>query len=415
MNAAIRDRPAYRLTRHFFSGLFDLGFLTETGAESFERMIIGICTMFFSFGLLIVRVFMATHARLSALATPEPYRQALLADDAFIMALPMWIVAFVTVLVSHSLFPDETDFRVLMALPVTKGVIFGTKLLALALFTGLFIVASHIALVPLFVLLSLGRWTEHAFPARAAAFGVASLGASVVAVLGVTAVNGVLVLCAPRERLMSASAALRSAMLCALVLAVPLVGRLPAQALLFANGSEWLYAVPPAWFVGLERVLLGDSRPYFVHLAQLASAALFFVMVASVAAYALLYRHFDRVMLRPAAGPGPAHPFSWRPRTPHPAASPAYVAIRKFTGFTLRRSVLHQGVLVCLSAVGIGLVLSSLAAANLEGWIRNGGAPTAGLVNAVIWAPFALIFTVCLAVKAALVLPIEQRANWVFS
>ena len=70
----------------------------------------------------------------------------------------------VTVLVGHALFPDETDFRVLMALPLTERLIFGTKLLALALFAGLFIVAAHVALTPLFLLISMGRWAEHALP-----------------------------------------------------------------------------------------------------------------------------------------------------------------------------------------------------------------------------------------------------------
>jgi hypothetical protein len=173
-----RDRPSYCLTRHFLSGLFDLGVLSEAGADSFKRMIIGICAAFLSFGLLLARLFMVKYAGLASLDTPEPYRQAILADHAFLIAIPMWIVAFVAVLVGHSLFPDEIDFRVLMALPVTRRVIFGTKLLALALFTGLFILAAHAALAPLFALTSMGRWAGHAFLSRAAAYWVASFLAS---------------------------------------------------------------------------------------------------------------------------------------------------------------------------------------------------------------------------------------------
>ena len=40
--------------------------------------------------------------------------------------------------------------------------------------------------------------------------------------------------------------------------------------------------------------------------------------------------------------------------------------------------------------------------------------PSELLVSTVIWAPFALIFTVCLAVRVGLSLPIELRANWMF-
>ena len=396
----MKDHPVYRLTRHFFNGLFDLGFLSDDGTEAFERMIIGICALFFSFGLLLVRVFMATYANLRAHDTPDLYRQAVLGAEAFIMALPMWIVAFVTILVGHALFPDETDFRVLMALPVTERLIFGAKLLALALFTGLFVVATHIALTPLFLVISMGRWAEHAFVLRAAAFASASLGASVFAVLSVTAANGLLVLCLPRERLMGASAALRSAMLCVLVMALPFVGRLPAQGPRFASGSAWLYIAPPAWFVGLEQLLLGHTGSYVTHLAGLALAALALAMVTSAGAFAVLYRHFDRVMVRPAEGSAPRmrRISRWRPRW-RGQTEAAYAAIRSFTGITFRRSVLHQGVLVCVSAAGFGLVLNVLMMAGLEGWMRNGGAAPAGLVSALIWVPFALIFTISTAVR----------------
>ena len=60
----------------------------------------------------------------------------------------MLVVAFATLLVSHSLFPDETDFRVLLALPVSRRLVFLSKLAALALFAGIFIVASHVAMLP---------------------------------------------------------------------------------------------------------------------------------------------------------------------------------------------------------------------------------------------------------------------------
>src|SRR5207237_8014929 len=138
--------------------LVALGCVSEAGAVSFARMIIGICAAWFSFGLLLVRLFMVKYATLSALRAPAPYRQALLADHAFIITLPMWIVAFVAVLVGHALFPDETDFRVLMALPVTRRVIFGAKLVALALVPGLVITAADAALARLFMLTSMGRW-----------------------------------------------------------------------------------------------------------------------------------------------------------------------------------------------------------------------------------------------------------------
>ena len=56
----------------------------------------------------------------------------------------MWIVAGAVALVGQSLFPDETDFRILMAEPLSRSVVFGAKLAALLLFGGLFVVGSHV-------------------------------------------------------------------------------------------------------------------------------------------------------------------------------------------------------------------------------------------------------------------------------
>jgi hypothetical protein len=411
--ADFRDRPFYRLTRHFFGGLFDLGFLSEAGADSFERMIIGICAVFFSFGLLLVRVFIRRFHFLAALDTPEPYRWALLTGEMFTMALPMWIVAFVTILVSHSLFPDETDFRVLMPLPVTQRFIFSAKLQALALFTGLFILATHAAVAPLVLLMSFGRWAGHAWLLRMIAYALASGSASLFAVFAVTAINGLLIVCAPSGRLVTVATAIRSAMLCALVLALPLVAWLPAQGSRLAHGATLLYFAPPAWFLGLERVLLGEIEPYFVRLTQIAVAGLLLGTGIAVGSYTILYRRFDRVMLRPPAGPSSsarrwALP-GWRPRS-----SAATLAIRTFTMITLRRSALHQGIVVCLAAAGFGVVLNGLLSADIVGWLQRGGAPPAWLVGWVVWAPFPLMFSMTLAVRAALVVPIEPRANWIF-
>lgn len=412
----LRDRPWYCLTRHFFNGLFNLGFLSEAGADSFTRMLVGVCALFLTVGLLLVRLFAVKYASLSALHSAEPFRQALLPDHAFLIAVPMWLVAFVAVLVSHSLFPDETDFRVLMALPVSRRLIFGTKLLALALFTGVFVLAAHVALTPLLLLMSLGRWAEQAWPLQMAAFGVASLLASGFSVMVVTAMQGLLVMTAPGGRLLAASAALRSVVIGLLVVSLPLVLRLPGQARSFADGSSWLYIAPPAWFLGVERRLLGDhSRAHFIRLGQIAGFATTLAIGLAAGSYLILYRRFDRVMLRPAQGGVRAtRRVTWNRWRGPVRSRPVFVGIRLFTMMTLRRSILHQGILVALSAAGAGLVANSLMAAGLADWLAHGGTVSAVLMASVIWAPFTLMFVASLAVRMALEVPIEPRANWIF-
>jgi hypothetical protein len=411
----IRDLRFRHLTRHFFDGLFDFGFLSDAGVRSFVRTILGIFAALAGFGLLLTRVFMKRYGSFAGADSPEPYLQAIVADHAFLIAIPMWIVAFVTTLVGYALFPDETDFRILMGLPLTRRIVFAAKLAAVALFTGIFVVATELALSPLFLLSSFSSWAQRSWPVGAAAYLSASLIGSMFALLLVVAIHGVLVLLAIRGRMVAASALVRSGMLCALVLALPFLLRLPMQASRFADGASFLSFIPPAWFVGLEHTLAGDATPFLSGLSTIAVVATALVTAIAVTSYAMLYRHFDRVMVRPALSQASSLRRDRRALSvPHLSGRPIFRAIRTFVAITLRRSVFHQGIVVAISALGGGLVLNSFLNADLFGWMGTGGPPSQRLRDAVIWAPLALIFVACFAVRASLRVPRELRANWVF-
>jgi hypothetical protein len=409
---SLSHRPAGHLVRHFLSGLFDFGILSETGTASFKRTMLGIATVFLSLGLLLARVYLTRYGRLADEPTADPYQRAVLGDHALLIAIPMWTVAVVTVLIGHALFPDETDYRVLMALPVTRRAIFLSKLAAVVLFAGGFALAAHVALLPLAVLTAFNPWADPTVVARLAAYYGASLPASALAVLLVVAVHGALLALLPRERALAGSGLMRSLLLCALVFAFPALLRLPAAGSALMAGAFWTYLVPPVWFVGLEEWLLGAGRQYFQNLAATAAATL--VVAAGVAAssYALVYRRFDRVLLQ-AGQPSAAAVTRRTRRVPREARRPAFMAIRSFIAITLRRSLLHQGILIVLGAAGVGLAVNSLSGHLVDWWHRNGGPPES-LVSAVVWTPFALLLAASVAVRTTLVVPVEQRANWVF-
>jgi hypothetical protein len=408
----LEDRPWSLLTRHFFLGLFDFGGLSESGSDAFRRLLTGIVAVILTCGLLLVRIFMGKYAALSEIFTRRgPYLIAVLGDDALVIGLPMLVVAFATLLVSHALFPDETDFRVLLPLPISRAVVFLSKLLALVLFTGLFIAAAHAAMTPLVVTMSISRWSDHGVVRRLIAYECASIGASVFVLLALTALNGLLLMCVPRARLQAVSLWFRSAMLCVLVLSIPLVAKLPTIGPLAASESPLLYFVPPVWFLGAERLLLGSATPYFVRLCSIAVAAFVLALVIAVGSYAFLYSRFDRTILRPADAPT-------GPRRGLPSVlrrlddrRPAFAAISLFLRATLARSPLHQGVFVAIAACGAGLVVTRLIGAAGTTGRRS---PADALAAAAIWAPFALVFVMSIAIRAALVLPIEPRANWLF-
>jgi hypothetical protein len=408
--AAFEDRASYRLTRHFFVGLFDFGILSEAGSDSFRRMLFGIAAAMLASGMILTRMYVGKYAWLSGLPTAGPYQLAVPGDEALAIALPMLVVAFATVLVSASLFPDETDFRVLLVLPVSRRMVFASKLLALAIFAGLFVLAAQAALAPLAVMMSAARWAEGGLVPGLGAHAVASVGGSAFVVLAVTALNGLLLMCVPRATLHVAQTVLRSAMLGALVLAVPFVARLPAIGRLIARESPALLLAPPVWFVGVERLLRGHATPYFERLAQIALTAIAASFVIAVVSYTFLYQRFDRVMLRPADASRGSHRRRRRfQKRRHPRRE-VFAAIGDFTRATLARSPLHQGVLVAVAASGVGLVLNSLVGVT-GNRVRSAEQAFTG---AVVWTPFVLVFVMTLAVRAALVLPVEPRANWVF-
>ena len=406
-------QPWRSLSRHFFASLFHFGILSEVGAESFKRMMLGICVAFLSFGLLLLRIFMKKYAVLNGLDSAEPYRVAVLADLTQLIALPMWIAAFAAVLLGHALFPDATDFRVLTPMPLSRAAVFAAKLWALARFASLLIVSAHIALTPLFLLMAASRWAADGLFAQALAFFFASGAAALCALLAIVAIQGVLLLAAPRDRLLAVSAAARSVMACALVLMLPALLRLTGQSQALAEGHQWLVLAPPVWFLGLDQWLLGERTTLISDLGAIAVVAFTVAGGSAAVVYAVLYRHFDRVMMR-AGGDGPSSPPWMRRLRSSFRSDRPFAAIRRFVMVTFRRSGLHQGILVVLSALGAGLAANSLIGSSLAGRLLSGSEPGTRLIEAVLWAPVVLIYATSLAARQAMAVPLEPHANWIF-
>jgi hypothetical protein len=402
----VSDPVRHALRRHFFRSLFDFGFLSDAGAESFKRLLMGIAAVGLGLGLLLLRAFAAKYISLAD-GDAFAYQRALLPDHAFLMALPMWITAAAVVCVSHSLFPDETDFRILMAQPVTRFVVFAAKLGALGLFVGLFVAGAHVALFPLVGMTIYSPHTGTGLGWGGIAYGVSSLAGCVFAVLAIVSVHGVIVLLAPRAQVVRFSTLVRSVMLGWLVLVLPLILRLPGSAKAFESRASWLAWTPPAWFVGLERWLIGDTR--HAALAGLAVIATMAASAVAAASYAQLYKRFDRTTVRAAPKLTPSR------RAPSGVASrmhPVWQAVATFTGITMRRSVLHQGIVVALAATAAGFVVNDLYVQLTRPLERRGRMDTATWT--VVWAPFALMLISSVAVRLALTVPLELRANWIF-
>ena len=162
--------------------------------------------------------------------------------------------------------------------------------------------------------------------------------------------------------------------------------------------------------MAFSRNCCGQATPYFGTPRPIGAVACAGSVTIAAIAYAVLYRRFDRVMLQRVGRRRPEERRELRLYGVR-ETRPGVAAISLFTHATLARSPLHQGVFIAISAVGAGLVLNSLIGVRAIPRLQT---YEQALAYAVTWAPFALTFAMTLAVRAALVLPIEPRANWVF-
>ena len=415
MRTTLDERPWLQLASHFFRKLFDFGLLSEAGADAYRRILIALIAVILSVGLLATRMYLSKYVALSQRyydwgsgyqSNRGPYQVAVLGDGALALAFPMLIVAFVVVLVSPSLFPDDLDYRVLRPLGVPKRLIFVSKALAASRFTSIFAVAAYAAMTPLVLLMWNSRWADQALLTRLGAHGAASLSASVVTALVITATAGVLLVCVPRSRLRTVMIVFRSVGLFCIVLVIPLASRLATLGSHIAAESKWMYLVPPVWFVGVEQLALGHATPFFLRLAGIAAAVATVAVVVLAGSYIRFYRRFETSVW----GPSPGDTLTRRARFLRRRRQ-AITAVAPFIRTTLARSSLHQGVLVSVGACGAALVLNGFLQ---QSDTRSLSHPSDLLVGTVMWAPFALVFAMIVAGRAALVTPIELRANWIF-
>jgi hypothetical protein len=88
--------------------------------------------------------------------------------------------------------------------------------------------------------------------------------------------------------------------------------------------------------------------------------------------------------------------------------------IARYAARTLWRSPLHQVVFLGVAACGVGWTLNGLLAGGLFLWLRDGGVAPPRLVAAVTTMPFVLLLAGVTGLRAALMLPQDPRANWIF-
>ena len=123
--------PGTELLRHFLLRFFDSDLVTAPGQTT--TALIGAFSIFLPWFPLIVGPLRHKYAYFSSLAIPDPYRQALRADELWLITLMMSAIGLLTAVKWQSLFPGLRDYYALGSLPLRAREIFAAKLLALLL------------------------------------------------------------------------------------------------------------------------------------------------------------------------------------------------------------------------------------------------------------------------------------------
>ena len=398
--------PTFELFRHFLRTFFDSDLVTAT--EHTPMALVGAVGVAMQWMFLYVQPIKAKYAYLSKLTSPGPYRDALRADELWLITLAMAAMGVLTGIKWQALFPSLRDYRALASLPLRPAQIFAAKLLALLTVSVVAVLALNLFPGFGFPALSGGRWSlQPSAGTRALGLFTACAAGSYFFFFGLAALQGLLLLLLPPRIFGRVSGVFQgllvATMLSLLVLSFSIDPR-TAGALLKPEAARWL---PPLWFLGLSHSASGDLDPAMQMLARRAVVALAIVVAATLATYVLSYRRHRILFAESISNCRP--PRNWAGRLLEMLfPDPRQQAVAFFALRTLGGSAQHRTILAAYGGFGLAVLLSGLL--GIGKLFPPGMAATAVFVYAhMILGAFLLI-----GLRHLFSLPVELGANWAF-
>ena len=405
--------PRFVLTAHLFRRFFDNEFVAESGDS-----VMGVVKVLILLAMPVVFYTCLFYGPYDWIAQIDPtlYEPFSMRNQFGYVCLAMVVVGLVTILEWDALFLDRLDFLTLVPLPLEVRRIFGAKIAALLLFLLLITLAAGAPGAILFPLVAsvarhVGFWGLCLWML---VHGLSVAAASAFIFLCFVALQGVLLLLPSRryfERLSPYVQGALIAVLLVLALRLPQIDQ-DIPSLLSAQGML-VRLLPPVWFLGLYRVMLGYTDPVYFFLARRALEGLGWVTGISILTYAVNYRwHFKR---RVDFAQGPASN-PWRlSRGFRRMAGTVFLrrplerATFAFVFGTLRGSERHRLLLSAYAGVGAALVLESLAAL-----LTRGAATASDRMAILLSVPLLLSFFLLSGLRMVFEIPADTEANWVF-
>jgi hypothetical protein len=397
------------LLRHFLGSLIGRGVLQDDGVEAVRGLLFSLVAGLFSVGVMLPRQFSRIYLELSYLPDPGPFRRAMVADGLFMLTVPFFVALVIAALVAPSMFPDEVDYLTLVPLPITRRRIFAAKLGALAIFVGVLLASLSVLAAISFPMFTNRRWAEGHILARIGSHAAGAAASAAFGFLCVVALQGLGSVWAPRRWLPRLAVLVPCGVISFVILATPFVLQLPAERMWVATHPAILAWFPPAWFTGLERVLLGVADPYWQRLAIIGGVVTAVVTAVAAVAYSVLYRRFERLVL-----PSPREVLGAGAAKAGAGMTNGAMNVWTFSRATLVRNRLPLLLFLIFVAVGFGVVTRHLLNGFLDDtFVPDEPAPGA-LLSGAITMPLVLMLTGLTGLRTAFMLPVQSRANWIF-
>lgn len=409
------------LTRHFFNRFFDIEFISKD-AEA-HLGVAHILALLAIPGALYAIFSLPSYSYIYWHFTQARYDALSLSDQCLYVFTSMSVIGMVAVLEWDRLFPDRWDYAILMPLPLKLQSIFCAKIVALLLFVGLFVVAAGGLPILFYPLIS--SW---AFPLEVpfknfvwmmAVHGIAIFSGCVFMFLFFVALQGVLINLLSDSLSRKISVYVQGLAAIALICLFFLSPLVPDLLLTWGRSDRrLLLALPPMWFLGLYRTLLGYHDAFFNQLARVAVLGLALSAVMAAAAYLVCYRGHSRMSFEAAEDRRPSR-FGLRSLASRlldrlwleegPERGAFY-----FVLITLGRNGKHRLYFVAYVAVGLAVALMGILELMVHS-ARGGLWATIGRPNeALLSIPLIISFFTLVGMRAAFGFPAELRANWIF-
>jgi hypothetical protein len=339
----------------------------------------------------------------------DPY-VASVPDQYFFITFSLVVTGMVTVLKWDSIFPDRRDYMNLAPLPIHTRSIFLANITAILTIAVLFafdVNAVSSIFFPMLVTMEKPGFIYYV--QFASIHFVSVLLASLFIFFALFAVVGTLMLVLPQSVFRRISLAVRVTIVMILLILL-FAGFAVPPLLRTAPDSVLLQLLPPVWFLGFSRSLLGTSTPEMARLGTFGIAMMLGTVALAAGVYVLsYYRYFIRIpeMLEiTSRSRGAGSGAVWRLLERFLLRTSFERACYGFTLKTLFRNERHS--LFLGSFVGLGLVI---AAQRLFSAMAQ---RPAALPNADFLAlPFVLSFFIVGGLRFVFELPAEVRANWV--